>query len=154
MDQQRIDITTIPAERRKRILERNPDTKTITIGPEEYTFFFGGATFSIAKMQGIDLSEVLEATTGSVEDNVDQFCYLLYCGIVPFEPDISPEEIKLMLSFEEMRRLQKVIMPDISDAVQEGADSASGSAGGNGSAVGNAPAAPSPSMNSGASATG
>ena len=113
-----IDITTLPEAKRREILGRHRDTITLELDGEERPWHLGGASFDFARQEDIDLSEVLDATgEEGVEENIDKFVMLLYVGFMPFDSGITPAEIKLRLSLNELRRLK----PKVMGAIQEDA---------------------------------
>lgn len=116
----RIDITSIPADRRQEILEDHEDTKTIEIAGSKHRVYLGGGSFDIAKEEGIDLAEVLSAAEEmteedpeNVENAIDQAAYLLSIGTAPFEESLSPAEAKLKLTFENLEGIMDKVMPQV-----------------------------------------
>jgi hypothetical protein len=137
----RIDITSLSDERRREILTSNQDTRTIEVGGEDFLFYLGGGSFDIAREHGIDLEELLnegvdpegldpakvrsmseeelqeyaEQQELGLEATMDQLAYLLFVGCVPFDADLTPAEMKLRVTLQDIPRLSQEIMPQVQE---------------------------------------
>lgn len=115
-------VTDLPVQKRREILDNHEDTREVDLGPKEIPFWLGGASFDFAEEQEIDLSGIITAFQQGSEnpkDNLDGVCKILYVGTLPFGTDISLAEIKLMVSLESVEGLINQIFPDVEELADD-----------------------------------
>lgn len=118
----RTDVTEIPVDKRREILESHEDTTHVTVGDLEIPVFLGGASFDFADKHDIDLSTILQEMMQGDEDprkNIEAVVSILYVGTLPFGTDVDPAEIKLRLSLQGIEEVVEQIFPEVEALAEE-----------------------------------
>lgn len=114
MDLSKIDITRLTAKDQRDILQNHPDTIKVTIGGKEFDFYFGGASYSYAEGEDIDLVDIMENEDKSgMKKDLEELAQILYIGVLPFDDSIKFEEIVLRLSMNEYQRISREVLPRV-----------------------------------------
>lgn len=126
MDNSRYDLTKLPAEELKNLLENHVDTITITIGNEENEFdlFYGGITWEFADQEDVDFTTILfeEDRDISKKQELREFAEILHLGHRPFNEDSDPLKFLVLLSHKEYTRLTNEIVPTVFGMLEEALD--------------------------------
>lgn len=90
-------------EEKIEVLRKSPDYSRPVIGGVEREFCLGPYGLRLAKDRGVDV-------LGPDLDGFDGFVGQLWAGMLPFDPDLTMEDVGDVLSLRDMKRLRPLVL--------------------------------------------